>query len=221
MIQGFQDTILQKHHGFSVEPGEFIQITNMAESHWVTLSTLGLQQQGTIRMHDSMKAKGISCEIQQIVASLLCTRKPIVTVKNEQVQQQPDSSSCGSFECFGEDPCRAVFNVAKIRTHLSQCFEAKKMTPFPAIEICTTIHLNKLEVLRVYCRCCMPLTQGVELQTCNVCNERFHAACQLNAEKHWMDEGGDTKVWFCNECWKLVEKKGFAITGIKSIIDFK
>ena len=103
----------------------------------------------------------------------------------------------------------------------SQCFEAKKMTPFPAIEICTTIHLNKLEVLRVYCRCCMPLTQGDELQTCNVCNERFHAACQLNAEKHWMDEGGDTKVWFCNECWKLVEKKGFAITGIKSIIDFK
>lgn len=222
LIQGFQDTLLQKRNGFSVEPGEFIQIINMAESHWVTLSTLGLQQQGTIRLYDSMKARGISSEIQQIIASLLCTTKPIVTVKKEQVQQQPDSSSCGPFaiafatlECFGQDPRRAVIDVARMRPHLLQCFEAKKMTPFPTVEICTTIHLSELEVFRVYCRCRMPLTQEDDLQTCNVCSERFHAECQLNAEKHWMDQDEDTKVWFCNECWELVEKKGFIITGVK------
>ena len=222
LIQGFQDTVLQKRNGFSVESGEFIQIINMAESHWVTLSTLGLQQHGTIRMYGSMKAKGISSEVQQIIASLLCTTKPIVTVKKEHVQQQPDSSNCGPFaiafathESFGQDPRRAVFDVAGMRTHLLQCFEAKKISPFPTLEICTTIHLSELEVFRVYCCCRMPLTQEDELQTCNVCSERFHAACQLNAEKHWMDQGDDTKVWFCNECWKLVEKKGFVITGIK------
>ena len=218
LIQGFQDTLLQKHDGFSVESGEFMQIINMAESPWVTLSTLRLQQQGTIRLYDSMKAQSISSEVQQIIAALLCTKKPIITVKKEQVQQQPDSSSCGpfaiafaTFECFGQDPRRALVDVAKMRPHLLQCFETNKMTPFPTVEISTTIHLCELEVFRVYCECCMPLAREDPLRTCNVCRERFHAECQFNAEKHWMDHE-DTKVWFCEECWKLVEKKHFVIT---------
>ena len=62
LIEGFQDTLLQKKHAFEVVSGEFIQIINKSNSHWVTLSNLGIQQHGTIRIYDSLNSPNPSTD---------------------------------------------------------------------------------------------------------------------------------------------------------------
>ena len=42
LIEGFQDTLLQKEHQFRVMAEEFVQIINKSGNHWITLSTLGI-----------------------------------------------------------------------------------------------------------------------------------------------------------------------------------
>ena len=222
LIEGFQDTLLQKKHAFEVMSGEFIQIINKSNSHWVTLSNLGLQQHGTIRLYDSLNSSTLNQEVQDIIASLLISRCSVITVKIGRVQQQPDASNCGLFAiafatlaCFGQDPRMVSFEVSAMRKHLLTCIEKREIDLFPVTEICHSTHLDTLYVFRVYCVCRMPLhkDEEEEMPRCNVCNERFHHKCQLESEKHWLLQE-EAKVWYCNECWVLVEKKGFTINSI-------
>ncbi|XP_065060557.1 uncharacterized protein LOC135687817 [Rhopilema esculentum] len=185
LIEGFQDTLLQKKHQFKVMSGEFVQIINKSGNHWMTLSTLGINHQGSIKIFDSMNSKVLNQEIKGIIASVIMTKNRVIHVKVENVQQQPDSYNCGLFAiafathlCFHQNPRCLQFDVSKMRNHLFKCLEAKRLGPFPLSGIHKNEHLGSLHVFRVYCICRMPIDNEDIMQTCNVCSEKFHRYCQ-------------------------------------------
>ena len=92
LIEGFQDTLFQKKHQLKVMSGEFVQIINKSGNHWMTLSTLGINHQGSIKIFDSMNSKVLNQEIKGIIASVIMTKN---RVRVENVQDHP----CQSGKC--------------------------------------------------------------------------------------------------------------------------
>ena len=58
-IGGFQDTILQSKLQFSIDDGEFIQILNKNNNHWILVTNVGTQQFSCVRIVDSLKGVSI------------------------------------------------------------------------------------------------------------------------------------------------------------------
>ena len=123
LIEGFQDTLLQKKHQFRVMPEEFVQIINKSGNHWIKLSTLGIHYQGNINIFDSMNFKVLNQEFKGIIASVIMARNRVIHVKVKHVQQQPDSYNCGLFAiafathlCFQQNLRCLQFDVQGKRT---------------------------------------------------------------------------------------------------------
>ena len=51
-IAGLQDVTMLQTLSMDVQPSEFVQILNVANSHWVTISTIGCEA-GTVNVYDS------------------------------------------------------------------------------------------------------------------------------------------------------------------------
>ncbi len=134
------------------------------------------------------------------------TKRLVIHVNMENVQQQPDSYNCGFFAiayathlCFHQNPKCLQFEVSKMKSHLVRCLEAKRMEPFPLLKISKNEHLGTLHIFRVYCIYGMPINNKELMLTCNVCIEKFHSSCQVNAKKQWQNE-----LWYCNNCWEFL-----------------
>lgn len=115
-IGGFQDTLLQSKLQFSIENGEFIQILNKNNNHWILVTNVGTEQFSYVRIVDSLGSKHLPLEIQNIIASMLHTPSPEIKLKFDDVQQQNDLNSCGLFAvafatslCFGKSVSTSNF----------------------------------------------------------------------------------------------------------------
>ena len=53
-VGGFQDTILQKTLSFQIENGEFVQVLNKGGNHWITVTTIGVNNLSSVRVFDSL-----------------------------------------------------------------------------------------------------------------------------------------------------------------------
>ena len=69
-----------------------------------------------------------------------------------------------------------TFDERRMRSHLAECFNEGKMTPFPkamaAMNLNCVVHK---EPIRVYCSCRMPEHFDTNMITCDVCKEWFHS----------------------------------------------
>ena len=216
-ISGFQDTLLQKNHQHPVLTGEFIQIVNERNTHWITVSTLGVTQPSILKVYDSMRKPDYGIQMKEIFAALIHAKGPSILLAIENVQQQSDSCSCGLFaiafataECFGQDPRRITFDVSQMRSHLQSCLENRMMQPFKGNAwMKPHLLLNMISSFRIYCSCRMPHNpingDGGMLQ-CNLCDERFHKKCEKDHASQWY--GIDVKKqWYCKSCCSIVNKR--------------
>ena len=78
-----------------VQQGEFVQFLNVANSHWVTISTIGCEA-GTVNVYDSGE-KHILYRNKEQVTSLLFTERSTIKINVMNVQIQYGSSDCGLF----------------------------------------------------------------------------------------------------------------------------
>ncbi len=122
---GMQDTLLQKNHQFLIESGEFIQIINKGNCHWILLPNIGMKNLSTVRVLDSLNSTFLSLEVQKIIASIIHPSSSEVTVKFDDVAPQRDQNSCGLLAiafatslCHGNDPRKYQFDVPIMRQHL-------------------------------------------------------------------------------------------------------
>ena len=103
--------------------------------HWVVSTSM----QGKITVYESLTTGLNDTLLQQLVRlySAYCDNDHLtVTVFMEQLQK--GSSDCGLFcianataLAFGIDPVSVSWEQSKMRAHLAQCFEKKKMLMFP------------------------------------------------------------------------------------------
>lgn len=220
-IPGFQDTLLQKKHKFSIMNGEFIQIINKDNNHWITVSRIGLNQPAIMKIYDSMRSYDYGIKMKELFASLIHAKEPSILLAIENIQQQQDSCNCGLFaiafataESFGHSLKRFNFDVQKMRTHLISCLEKGMMSPFPGEVKIQPSPLNIIATYRIYCSCRMPYdaASGEPMLQCNLCDERFHQRCEKNHAVQWV--GINENNWYCAKCMPIIDKGEFTVNSI-------
>eukprot|EP00794_Sanderia_malayensis_P017245 gene17245-18965_t len=207
-IGGFQDTLLQARFQFNIENGEFLQIVNKNNNHWILLTNIGLKISSHVRIMDSLGGTSLSFEMQGIVASLIHPLSPEVFVKFEDVEKQDDASSCGLFAiafatmmCNGLDPRCFHLDIAKMRPHLKKCLTEGNVTLFPSKTKERSPNLGTLSSFRVHCSCRMPLDPDdvFDIQDCNLCSVSYHKSC-VNLHKVTIKNIPGENKWICEEC---------------------
>lgn len=151
--------------------GIFVQIINVAQSHWICVSNHD-RKLGAIMVYDSMKTGDLPVSAKEVIAALLkCDKKKIYLLFSD-VQQQPDSASCGLFSlayayslCEGKDPTKIQYSVSDMRSHLLTCLEQLKFVPFPSKPVTHNPSKPTMTSFKIYCLCRLP-ERGDEMVCC-------------------------------------------------------
>ncbi len=137
MIERFQRPTLGPVRNNDIVTSEFIQVIHTGNSHWVSLSSVGCQE-NEIKIYDSLYNNILSSEVEQQVDCMLGGVPCKVTVAS--VQQQQKGFDCGIFAIafatrltLGQDPTSVEFNIPLMREHLYRCIESGNMELFPTI----------------------------------------------------------------------------------------
>ena len=94
-IGSLQPTVLATQFAMEPQGGEFVQIVNIGQSHWITLSTVGCQP-GHINVYDSLHM-GLSSTVKKLIADLLQWKGNDITFNYCDVQWQVGGDDCGIF----------------------------------------------------------------------------------------------------------------------------
>ena len=216
-ITGLQDVTMLQTLSMDVQPGEFVQILNVASSHWVTISTIGCKA-GTVHVYDS-GGKHMSYRNKEQIASLLFTELSIIQIEFMNVQIQYGSSDYGLFAvafatslCEGIDPTTCIYCQPNMRRHFLACINNGEMKPFPTARIRRPITKPaKSEEITVHCTCRMPFHEqeagSEKMIMCFKCREWFHDTCLVKAvpEQYWIP--GNRTKWYCTYCEQKLHQK--------------
>ena len=174
--------------------GEFVQVLNVTNNHWIALSTVGCKA-STIKVFDSsgMSRSELPNHTLKVIARLMQCKKRSITIEFVNVQQQEGADDCGLFAlafittiCSGHDPSIRCYEQRAMRRHLSQCIQKGHMTEFPCKKVVQ-------KVIEVHCICRL-IDDGSEMIQCNKCKEKFHVACIIR------DENNSIQEWYCLKC---------------------
>ena len=89
-VEGFQSTILS--FKFQMEPKKtpFIQILNINNNHWITISTIGVLLPSTVKVYDSSHGQ-LPHHEQKLVADSLQSCQPDIVIHYIDVQKQANT----------------------------------------------------------------------------------------------------------------------------------
>jgi len=180
-VGSLQTPTLASKLALEPQTSEFVQILNLNNNHWITVSTVGCQP-GHINVYDSLHMT-LSEHIKKVLADLLRRQDRTITINHCNVQWQSGSSDCGLFAiafataiCSGHDPATRVFDQSQMRQHMITCFNNRKITAFPERSMKRVVKKSKQEVIEVYCVCRLPDDGSVMIQ-CSRCEEWYHPSC--------------------------------------------
>ena len=104
----------------------FIQILNINNNHWITISTNGVPP-STVKVYDSNHGQ-LPRHEQKLVADIMQSCQPDIVIHYIDVQKQANTSDCGLFSIafataltFGQDPAMTYFDQEKMRQHVINC----------------------------------------------------------------------------------------------------
>ena len=139
--------------------------------------------------------------VKEVIAALIkCDKKKIFLLFPE-VQQQPDSSSCGLFAlayaatlCEGKDPTKTKYDFPCMRTHFLDCLQKKKFISFPSTSSMYLPSKPLMTSFKIYCICHLP-DRGDKMVFCDRCKEWYHFVCiGLDLDSDLDD------TWLCTNC---------------------
>ena len=170
-ISGFQDVTCGVALLFNVEPDEFIQILNNRNGHRLTVSTIGCPHP-TVAVYDSMY-RSAGMHVKSQVASLLHSDAPKIRLHLMDSQIQAGGSDCGLFAIANatalvvkKDPGKFFYDQKKMRRHLFECLEKRKITLFPvkrerrALTKISAVSFSKFIVFADYQKECFHVRNG-------------------------------------------------------------
>ena len=195
--------VLSEIFQFCMQKGEFVQILNVNNLHWLTVSNIGCPK-GTINVYDSLSNSGLSTHTIKVIAGILfVTDLRKITINYIDVQTQSNCSDCGVFSlafgislCQGEDPSTISCITYQLRDHLYKCLENHKMSTFPRRNHQRIARSGHQETFNFYCECRLP--RYGKMIECGQCKEWFHKKCVVAPNAVW--KKGNTTQWFCKNC---------------------
>jgi len=145
-IGGFQNAFLfgaspaQMSASSPVKP--WIQILHVNGNHWVTASNIRTEG-NTVTIYDTRHPTTFTTDnIKQLsMLSRHFTKDSPLRLKFANVQRHVGANDCGLFAvamatalAWGEDPSLLVFEQARMRKHLLDCFRRNLLLPFPNMQ---------------------------------------------------------------------------------------
>lgn len=202
-MSGLQPPILQCTQTFEVHHNrEFIQCLNLANNHWIMVSTVGCVP-GVVNVYDSLRL-GLSTSVKRTIANLLHTNKPTIVIQQARMQLQSGGADCGLFAiatataiCNGQDPENIRFDQRQMRQHLLKCLDDKLLLPFPS----TKAPKKRPETatrqrIHVYCICRLP-DDGRKMIQCTSCKQWYHCNCMKLSQRMIKSIEDIKKPWYC------------------------
>ena len=172
-IGGFQSTLLAENLSMEPQASEFIQVLNVNNGHWLTVSNIGCTS-SSIKVYDSLGGR-LPRTTKKVIADILQCQKRSITIIYEDVQQQAGSNDCGCYAIayattlsHGEDPAKMQYRQQAMRDHLFRGLEAGELTRFPTQGERSPAKPSTR--LPVYCICRLT-DDGSKMIQCSTCDE--------------------------------------------------
>ena len=201
-MSGLEPPTLAQVMAFQVHRKDFIQILNVRNSHWCTISNVGCEE-GIINVYDSMYSS-VSTDTMRVIASLMFSSAPKLVIRMMDVMKQTNSSDCGVLSiafaydlCSGVDPCRVRYDHKLIRGHLLKCLEDCNLSRFPIASARRSTRVKCIQKVDLYCSCRLPEEVGDEMAECDLCKQWFHKHCMDIPQEVF---SGLNVPWTCKIC---------------------
>ena len=214
---GLADVIIAKKDGFprSLSVDRFVQIANVRENHWITLSNaqnLRLEVSIYDSLHGVNKNKDAKIKypisVEQSVCQIMGPPDDVTFLVHD-VQQQKGGNDCGLFAiafatllCVGRERGKERFDQKILRKELVKSFEDEDIASFVE-RACSTSNKKETEILYewccpVHCHNRMP-DDGNEMVFCIACKRWFHGKFEM----------GDfhSPHWRCHPCQVVFERE--------------
>ena len=158
---GLQPVILAQKLAFTPQTEEFVQILNINENHWIAISTIGCHP-ATINVYDSLHGR-LPPYAKRVIADLLQSPEPEITINYMDVQWQSNGHDCGLFalantvmSCNAMNPTKFTLDQGRMRKHLADCFKTGRLSVFPIRGQQRKISSPHVEIYQIYCICRAP-----------------------------------------------------------------
>ena len=121
------------------------------------------------------------------------------------LQKPKNGTDCGLFAianavaiASGMSPEMQEYDLKKMRPHLLQCLEEKKMTPFPVTHRSCRRKVTSHQKIAIFCHCRKPWRRGDDafLIQCDKCREWFHSSCETVPST----QDFSSLCWTCTDC---------------------
>ncbi|KAK3101764.1 hypothetical protein FSP39_006184 [Pinctada imbricata] len=185
-MAGLQSSALAIEMNFRKHVDQFIQIINRSPefdgSHWLTITNINCEP-GEISICDSAFDDLPTMETMAI-CSLIDPPGMHVKVRILDVMQQNNGYDCGIYAiasmvslAFGKDVTKQRYDRRKLRSHLFNCIEWKKFSPFPTIsKRKPKTEIKKVHTVELYCNCKLPDIHTLYVY-CDACEKEFYPVC--------------------------------------------
>lgn len=202
-ISGMQAPTLAECQAFDLQPGEFVQILNVDQSHWLCVARIG-SLVDKIQVYDSLY-QSLPMAVKECVAGIVSTQNHALTFQYMNVQRQCNLADCGLHAiavltslCHGVDPTAVTFDPKRLRPHFVACLRKKCMTMFPILRKHrgSSARYKKTEELQVYCTCRKPYSKS-RMASCDKCGEWFHQNCEAIPDEVFLLTN---PAWSCHNC---------------------
>ena len=90
---GLQATSLGEKFAMVPQTGEFVQVLNVANNHWITISTIGCED-STVNVYESLRGY-LSSRTQRLVADLVQCRNRAIKLQYCDIQWKSGANDCG------------------------------------------------------------------------------------------------------------------------------
>ena len=205
-IAGWQSPLLGQVAQFkTVIDKPFLQTMHIS-NHWILVSNMPYNKESNnIYIYDSLLTS-ISDSIVNTVCSFFKWRATDhLNFDMVNLQRQTNSYDCGVFcvafateLAYGGDPAKCSWYLSRMRSHLIQGLENRKLQPFPKMGQRTVrlgARIFKSRQITIYCVCRMPNDPQKAMVQCCSCLKWFHIDCCIPDKSVDLSE-----KWSCSEC---------------------
>ncbi len=215
-IHGLQSPLLGTKFTFKVLPWNFkyLQILHIKGNHWILVSNIdvnsGRSSSSRVMIYDSLLSEDIDSNTMQQVCSFLRPTSKDIRVDIMNIMKQTNKFDCGLFcianmteLAYGYNPVKVIWNVKKMRSHLSTCLKNGKLQRFPILKerrIPFGKAITFTTKIDIFCDCRMPYNSDIDdMIECVACSGWFHNVCVniANVSEY------RSKKWLCKKCKPL------------------
>lgn len=196
-VLGLYDSRFGEDLSFPITKAPFVQMLH-AKNHWLTVEGVN---SSLVNVYDTLKY-ATTTVVQSQIAAIIHSKNKFITLQLQPTQKQKGDSDCALFAiayatdlCYGNKVSTLQYYQERLRVHLIECLNAKRMTPFPSKKSCRQ---RKSEALSfdVFCHCRLP--EDVErMAACDKCHEWYHQSCEKIPNEVFTEK---EMLWLCNRC---------------------